>query len=85
MLNYDTRLFPHHTDPHKAYDFSKPVAAVSQHPKNPQIWGLKNLSDEKWVATGADKSAKDVEPGRSVTLVKGTQIDFGRIKGEIHL
>ncbi|MCP4352324.1 MAG: serine/threonine protein kinase [Desulfobacterales bacterium] len=85
MLNYDTRLFPHHTDPDKAYDFSKPVAAVNQHPKNPQIWGLKNLSDEKWVATGPDKSVKDVEPGRSITLVKGTQIDFGRIKGEIHL
>ena len=85
MLNHDTRLFPHHIDPQKTYDFSKPVAEVSQHPKNPKIWGLRNLSGEKWVVTAKDNSIKDVESGQSVTMAKGTAINFGRTTGEIRL
>ncbi|OQX19036.1 MAG: serine/threonine protein kinase [Desulfobacteraceae bacterium IS3] len=85
MLNYNSQLFPHHIDPQKLYDFSKPIAAVNQHPKDPNIWGLKNLSDEKWVITLADGSVKDVEPGQNLTLAKGTEIAFGKIKGEIRL
>jgi len=85
MLNHDTQLFPHHIDPQNLYDFSKPVAAVNQHPKDPNIWGLKNLSDEKWVITLADGTIKDVEPGQNVMLAKGTEISFGKVKGEIRL
>ncbi len=85
MLNHDTQLFPHHIDPQNLYDFSKPVAAVNQHPKDPNIWGLRNLSDEKWVITLADGSIKDVEPGQNLTLAKGTEISFGKVKGEIRL
>jgi len=85
MLNHDTQLFPHHIDPQNLYDFSKPVAAVNQHPKDQNIWGLKNLSDEKWVITLADGTIKDVEPGQNVMLAKGTEISFGKVKGEIRL
>ncbi len=85
MLNHDTELFPHHTDPQQLYDFSEPVAAVNQHPKNPNVWGIKNLSEEKWVVTIGDGSIKDVPPGRSVMIAKGTTISFGRAKGLIQL
>jgi len=85
MLNHDTQLFPHHVDHQKMYDFSQPIAAVVQHPTNPKIWGLKNLSAEKWVITAADGSMKDVEPGRSVTLAGGTRINFGGVEGTIRL
>jgi eukaryotic-like serine/threonine-protein kinase len=83
MLNHDTQLFPHHTDPGRLYDFSQPVAAVSQHPTKPAVWGLKNLSKEKWVSTTKDGRVADVEPGRSVTLGVGTKIQFGKTEGEI--
>ncbi|MCP4347693.1 MAG: protein kinase [Desulfobacterales bacterium] len=83
MLNHDTQVFPHHTDPQTPYDFSKAVAAVSQHPKKPNIWGLKNLSHEKWVVTTKDGSIKDVEPGRSMTIAKDTEVNFGKINGKI--
>jgi DNA-binding helix-hairpin-helix protein with protein kinase domain len=85
MLNHDTQLFPHHIDDQKMYDFSQSVAAVTQHPKDPSIWGLKNLSNEKWVTTTADGAIKDVEPGRSVTLGVGTRVNFGKTEGEIRL
>jgi DNA-binding helix-hairpin-helix protein with protein kinase domain len=85
MLNHDTKLYPHHVDPDRMYDFTDPVAEVTQHPQDPSIWGLRNLGDEKWVVTGADGSIKDVEVGRSVTLAVGLRVNFGKAEGEIRL
>ncbi|MBN2390764.1 MAG: protein kinase [Anaerolineae bacterium] len=85
MLNYNTRLYPHHVDPDKAYDFSTPVAEVTRHPSNPNIWGLRNLTLEKWVITLDDGTIKDVEPSRSMTLAPGIKINFGKREGEIRV
>ena len=85
MLNYDTKLFLHHIDDQKMFDFSAPIAAVAAHPTNPNIWGLKNVSKERWVITAADGTIKDVEPERSVTLAVGTKIRFNKAEGEIRL
>jgi eukaryotic-like serine/threonine-protein kinase len=83
MLNHDTQLFPHHVDEQKLYDFSTPVASISTHPTRPGIWGLKNLSQVRWVITKAGGEVKDVEPGQSFTLAAGTKIQFGNTSGEI--
>jgi serine/threonine protein kinase len=83
MLNHNTQLFPHHVDDNNMYDFSHPIAAVAQHPINPAIWGLKNLSTEKWVSVFPDGTVKDVEPGRSVTLAVNTKVEFGNAEGVI--
>ena len=85
MLNHDTRLFPHHIDDSRLYDFTEAVAAVVAHPQLPNVWGLKNTSPHKWVALTAAGAVSDVEPGRSVTLAVGTRIQFGKIEGEIRL
>jgi eukaryotic-like serine/threonine-protein kinase len=83
MLNHDTKLFPHHIDEQRLYEFSKPVAEVVRHPSNPSIWGLKNLSQDKWVTTSAEGAVKDVEHGRSLTIAIGARINFGKAEGEI--
>jgi len=85
MLNWDTKLYPHHIDPDRLYDFSTPIGAVNQHPKDPSIWGLRNLTHEKWVLTTAEGVIKDVEPGRNVRLAVGTKINFGKKEGEIKM
>jgi hypothetical protein len=85
MLNYDTQLFPHHLEEGRLYDFSHPVATVTQHPTNKSLWGLKNLSKGKWVSTRTDGKVMDVEPERSVGLSIGTKIQFGETEGEIRL
>jgi predicted RNA-binding Zn-ribbon protein involved in translation (DUF1610 family) len=85
MLNWDTKLYPHHIDTDKLYDFSIPVGEVNQHPQNPSIWGLRNLTDEKWVITTAEGDIKDVEPGRNVRLAVGTKVNFGKKEGEIRV
>ena len=83
LLNHDTLLYPHHLDERFPYDFSAPLAQVVQHPRNPQIWGLHNLSSQKWVSRERDGSAFDVLAGQTVTLSSGTRIFFGQREGEI--
>jgi eukaryotic-like serine/threonine-protein kinase len=82
MLNHDTKLFPHHIYPERSYDFTHPVAEVTRHPKDPNIWGLKNLSADNWNSK-VGETTKVVESGRSVTLIAGTTINFGAVEGEI--
>lgn len=83
MLNNDTQLFPHHLG--SDYDFSAPVAKVSQHPTDPSRWGLKNLSLTKWTITTSGGEVNDVEPGRNCPLAVGTKVNFGRVEGEFRL
>ena len=83
MLNHDTKLYPYHSDDPSGFDFSSPTAAVTQHPVDPRIWGLKNLSRLKWVATIPGGKIKDIEPGQSITLATGTKVNFGKVEGEI--
>jgi DNA-binding helix-hairpin-helix protein with protein kinase domain len=83
MLNHDAHLFPHHVDDERNYDFTEPLATVTRHPTDPNVWGLKNLSRQNWSATNTRGEVKDVAPGRSVTLAVGTRINFGRAEGEI--
>jgi DNA-binding helix-hairpin-helix protein with protein kinase domain len=85
MLNHDTQVFAHHVDQHRMYDFSQPIAAVTQHPSKPGLWGLKNLGADKWVSTTANGQVVDVEPQRSVSLAVGTRIHFGSGEGEVRL
>jgi serine/threonine protein kinase len=81
-LNHDRQLFPHHLDG-TSYDFSAPIAAVTENPSVKGAWGLKNLTSNKWVIALADGSMRDLEPGRSVALKSGTKIHFGKAEGEI--
>lgn len=85
MLNHDTKLYPHHLDDQRRYDFEQPVAEMVQHPTNPMVWGIKNLSADNWVVTTAGGDVNDVPPGRSVSLAVGTKIQFGRSEGEIRV
>jgi DNA-binding helix-hairpin-helix protein with protein kinase domain len=83
MLNHDTRLYPHHVEPNHEYDFAHPVAEISQNPRNPSQWGLKNLSTAKWTLARSDGTIADVEPGRSASLANGVRINFSAIEGEV--
>jgi serine/threonine protein kinase len=83
MLSADSKLYPHHMEDGRAYDFSTAVAEVVRHPTDPNVWGLKNLGSEKWVTTLPNGTLNDVEPGRSARLATGTKINFGKVEGEI--
>ena len=83
MLNHDTQLYPHHIDDQRLYDFSQPVAQVTQHPTNPSLWGLKNLTQASWTLTTSEGTVSDVPPGRNAPLASGSRINFGKVEGEV--
>jgi len=82
MLNHNTVLFPHHLEG-KDFDFSKPLAEVSRHPQNPNLWGLKNLTGQKWTFRGADEILKEVDSGKNMPLSTGIKVNFGQVEGEV--
>jgi hypothetical protein len=59
------------------------VAEVVPNPQDPTVMGLKNLSQQAWVATLAQGGQRQVEGGRSIRLAAGTKIDFGTVQGEV--
>jgi len=86
MLNYDTQLFPHHIDERAANDFSRPVAVVTRHPQQASVWGLKNVSQERWsFCKSIDSRPMELLPGQSLTLESGLRINFGRLEGEVRI
>jgi Ca-activated chloride channel family protein len=60
------------------------IGQVNRHPTDPRILGLKNLSSRNWTAIATNGQRTGVDSGKTVTLVAGTRLDFGRVSGEIH-
>jgi hypothetical protein len=83
MLNHDAKIFPHHLDEQARFDFTHPCAEMTRHPTDPNIWGIKNLSGESWSAVAPDSTVREVPPGRSLPLLVGSRIYFGRVEGQI--
>jgi hypothetical protein len=83
MLNHDTRLYAHHLDPERLYDFSTAAATVVSHPTDPSVWGLRNEGRRAWTATRPDKREVTVDPGRTLPLEAGTRVRFGPSTGTV--
>ena len=78
VLNEDTRVCGHHL--HMNYDFATSIAAVARHPDRPDRWGLRNESVVDWIVTTEGGDSVTVQPGRSIALVPGTDIDIGSVR-----
>ncbi len=61
------------------YVFDEPVAEVVAHPQRPGLWGLKNLTDTPWRAALPEAGDHEVDPGRSLRLIRGTVVDLGSV------
>lgn len=57
------------------------VAELSQNPQNPNIWGLRNLSNRSWTYTKPGAAPVQVENGRVCMIMRDATIDFGQSKG----
>jgi len=83
ILNNRTRLFPHHLGGNeKKYDFSTPIAEVTENPNVRGQLGLRNLGVQKWtVSTG--QGVADVLQNQSVGLSNDITIHFGSVDGTV--
>lgn len=85
LLNHDTTLYGHHFDNTAAYNFKTPWAEIAIHPEQPGVWGLRNLSAEKWVATKPEGEILDIATGRTATLVSGLRLQIGTSEAQVRL
>jgi DNA-binding helix-hairpin-helix protein with protein kinase domain len=81
MLSPRMRLYPHHLG--DTADFSAPVAELVAHPTKPNTWGLKNLSSRPWSYTIAEGDPRTVDPGQSVPVRDGLEIQLGRVQASV--
>jgi serine/threonine protein kinase len=80
MLHPRRRLFAHHART-ELYNYRRPIAEVNQHPLTPDLYGLRNLSSDTWLAWPPDGQEIHVPPGRSIAIVPGTRVSFGMVNG----
>jgi hypothetical protein len=59
------------------------VAEVREHPSDPSLLVLRNLSKNIWEAVLPDGTVRAVEPAGTVRLIAGTRIVFGTQSGVI--
>lgn len=77
-LGAQTRLYAHHlVDDPERHDFTALVGEVTEHPKQPGRFGITNRSGTRWTARRDDGTVVDVDPGKTVALRTGLQLEFG--------
>ncbi len=83
MLNRDAVILAHHVghSPHR--DDSAVVAAVTEHPSKPGLFGLTNRSDQDWVAHLRDGSEQAIAPGQTVPLKDGLRLELCGAEAEV--
>ncbi|MEV6579647.1 protein kinase [Streptomyces sp. NPDC051582] len=80
LLHRSSRVQAHHLAPEPArhdYGDGTLVAVLTEHPQRPGRFGLANRSASTWTGTRADGSTQHIDPGQTVPLRSGLELDFG--------
>lgn len=83
LLTQNTQLFQRHIQPLSETP-NTVIGEVVQHPNNPDMWGIRNLTQIKWTAKFPDGNTKLIEPQRAVPLNLGLKLNIGGTEAEIH-
>lgn len=75
------QLYKHHVEPAAAITLRDSVATVDVHPNDNTIMGLRNLTPEPWRGRTSDGRPVTIMPDRTVRILDGLGIDFGRREG----
>lgn len=79
-ITSDTKLYSHHIN--ENYDMDTIVGEVAVNPKNPSLWGIRNMTNGNWTYIKGDGTQIAVAPGRAASIAKNAKIDFGAVEGE---
>lgn len=84
LLAANTHLLTRHINPHSdATNATNVVGQVQQHPTNPQILGIRNLTSTPWHAIFANGKRKQIPPQRAVPISAGLRLNIGGRWAEI--
>ncbi|WP_375460410.1 hypothetical protein [uncultured Enterovirga sp.] len=75
------QLYAHHVDGTAAITLRDSVASVDVHPSDETIVGLRNLTPSAWQGRTGDGKPIVIVPGRTIRILDGLGIDFGRREG----
>lgn len=64
-------------------DYTEVTASVVRSKNRPNVWGLRNLSDNTWNVTLKDGTTTEVPNGKVQIIVNAHKIDFGNCIGEL--
>jgi len=81
MLNYNSAIFSHHINGN--FDFKTIIGKMSQHPTQPNKWGLTNESNDNWTYIKTNGETAVITPGKTAPLARGAKINFGQAEGTI--
>ena len=70
-------------DGSKIMDYETPFARVEVHPKHPQVWGLRNLTEVTWQYALSDQSIKEVHKNGVLPIKDQLEVYFGTIVGNL--
>ena len=59
------------------------IGEVSANPNDPNVLGLKNLTDVAWAVTTASGQQRELQPGRSIRLEAGLTIRIGEVTAHV--
>jgi RsiW-degrading membrane proteinase PrsW (M82 family) len=59
------------------------VAEVQTNPNDPSVLGIKNRSTAPWIVVSADGARRELAPGRTTRIVRGTRVELGDAVAEI--
>jgi len=71
------RLYERQTPGARSAQGDNIVAEVNANPNDPTMLGIKNLSNQAWQVTTEQGEERQLAPGRSVRLARGTRIQIG--------
>ena len=65
-------------------DYNKVVGEVIRNPKDPNKWGLRNLSGSQWTINTSSGDVKLIENDGAMPIISGLKIRFNKeVIGEI--
>jgi len=82
LLNKETKLLQRHIK-HSSDQPNTIIGEVVQNPQNPNVWGIRNLTEKAWTAIFPDGSHKPVEPQRAAPLKLGLKLNISGTEAEI--
>lgn len=76
LITSNAKIFAHHLKGDG--DMDTVAGEVTINPKDPTVWGIRNLTESNWTYQGPDGTQVAVAPGRVARILPEARIDFGR-------